>query len=192
MSEQPTQTDATEHLVAEQQTTALHDFTDIMTFLGKVRLNRAVLETTGAKNVFIFPAMGDEGLPVGACLHDLPRPIGGAVVDEDELEGDGGGEHRVDDRRQRPLLVEGGDEHGQEGGAVRHGTLVGHRAGSVRGDGRGRERAEAAAVATSPPAPRSPGSSTPSRVRRATREAPFTSVTDRPPALTFSPPPSCG
>jgi carbamoyltransferase len=33
-----------------------------------VRLNRAVLETTAAKNVFIFPAMGDEGLPVGACL----------------------------------------------------------------------------------------------------------------------------
>ncbi|HSV23841.1 MAG TPA: carbamoyltransferase C-terminal domain-containing protein [Xanthobacteraceae bacterium] len=33
-----------------------------------VRLNRAVLETTSAKNVFIFPAMGDEGLPVGACL----------------------------------------------------------------------------------------------------------------------------
>jgi carbamoyltransferase len=33
-----------------------------------VRLNRAVLETTAAKNVFVFPAMGDEGLPVGACL----------------------------------------------------------------------------------------------------------------------------
>jgi carbamoyltransferase len=33
-----------------------------------VRLNRAVLETTAAKSVFIFPAMGDEGLPVGACL----------------------------------------------------------------------------------------------------------------------------
>jgi carbamoyltransferase len=33
-----------------------------------VRLNRAVLETTAAQNVFIFPGMGDEGLPVGACL----------------------------------------------------------------------------------------------------------------------------
>jgi len=33
-----------------------------------VRLNRAVLETTSAKRVFVFPAMGDEGLPVGGCL----------------------------------------------------------------------------------------------------------------------------
>jgi len=33
-----------------------------------VRLNRALLETTSAERIFIFPAMGDEGLPVGACL----------------------------------------------------------------------------------------------------------------------------
>ena len=33
-----------------------------------VRLNRAILETTPARRVFIFPAMGDEGLPVGGCL----------------------------------------------------------------------------------------------------------------------------
>lgn len=33
-----------------------------------VRLNRALLESTSAERVFIFPAMGDEGLPVGACL----------------------------------------------------------------------------------------------------------------------------
>lgn len=36
-----------------------------------VRLNRMVLENTGAERVFIFPAMGDEGLPVGCCLHYL-------------------------------------------------------------------------------------------------------------------------
>ena len=36
-----------------------------------VRLNRALLETTSAERAFIFPAMGDEGLPVGACLHYL-------------------------------------------------------------------------------------------------------------------------
>jgi carbamoyltransferase len=36
-----------------------------------VRLNRALLETTCAERVFIFPAMGDEGLPVGACLEYL-------------------------------------------------------------------------------------------------------------------------
>jgi carbamoyltransferase len=42
-----------------------------------VRLNRAVLETTAAKRLFIFPAMGDEGLPVGACLlylHERDGP----------------------------------------------------------------------------------------------------------------------
>jgi carbamoyltransferase len=33
-----------------------------------VRLNRALIETTNAERIFIFPAMGDEGLPVGACL----------------------------------------------------------------------------------------------------------------------------
>ncbi|MFZ0113515.1 MAG: carbamoyltransferase C-terminal domain-containing protein [Xanthobacteraceae bacterium] len=33
-----------------------------------VRLNRAILETTPARRVFVFPAMGDEGLPVGGCL----------------------------------------------------------------------------------------------------------------------------
>jgi carbamoyltransferase len=33
-----------------------------------VRLNRALLERTSTERVFIFPAMGDEGLPVGACL----------------------------------------------------------------------------------------------------------------------------
>jgi carbamoyltransferase len=39
-----------------------------------VRLNRAVLERTGAERVFVFPAMGDEGLPIGCCLiHLLER-----------------------------------------------------------------------------------------------------------------------
>lgn len=33
-----------------------------------VRLNRTVLESTCAERLFVFPAMGDEGLPVGACL----------------------------------------------------------------------------------------------------------------------------
>jgi len=33
-----------------------------------VRLNRALIDTTSADRIFIFPAMGDEGLPVGACL----------------------------------------------------------------------------------------------------------------------------
>jgi carbamoyltransferase len=33
-----------------------------------VRLNRALIEMTSAERIFVFPAMGDEGLPVGACL----------------------------------------------------------------------------------------------------------------------------
>jgi carbamoyltransferase len=41
-----------------------------------VRLNRAVLETTPAQRVFVFPAMGDEGLPVGGCLLYLHQRDG--------------------------------------------------------------------------------------------------------------------
>ncbi len=41
-----------------------------------VRLNRALLETTSAQRIFIFPAMGDEGLPVGACLLYLHQRDG--------------------------------------------------------------------------------------------------------------------
>jgi carbamoyltransferase len=36
-----------------------------------VRLNRALLETTSAERIFVYPAMGDEGLPVGGCLAYL-------------------------------------------------------------------------------------------------------------------------
>jgi carbamoyltransferase len=41
-----------------------------------VRLNRALIETTRAERIFIFPAMGDEGLPVGACLIYLHQRDG--------------------------------------------------------------------------------------------------------------------
>ena len=44
-----------------------------------VRLNRALLENTRAKRLFIFPAMGDEGLPVGGCLLHLRERDGGAT-----------------------------------------------------------------------------------------------------------------
>jgi carbamoyltransferase len=44
-----------------------------------VRLNRALLERTGAERIFIFPAMGDEGLPVGACLIYLHERDGAAA-----------------------------------------------------------------------------------------------------------------
>jgi carbamoyltransferase len=44
-----------------------------------VRLNRALIETTRAERIFIFPAMGDEGLPVGACLIYLHQRDGAAA-----------------------------------------------------------------------------------------------------------------
>jgi carbamoyltransferase len=42
----------------------------------RMRLNRALIETTSAERIFIFPAMGDEGLPVGACLLHLHQRDG--------------------------------------------------------------------------------------------------------------------
>jgi len=33
-----------------------------------VRLNRAILEQTSAERIFVYPAMGDEGLVLGGCL----------------------------------------------------------------------------------------------------------------------------
>jgi carbamoyltransferase len=64
---------ATEHVVCRAVETLVRNTGLTSVALGggvfsNVRLNRAVLETTAAKRVFIFPAMGDEGLPVGACL----------------------------------------------------------------------------------------------------------------------------
>jgi carbamoyltransferase len=64
---------ATEHVICRAVETLVRNTGLTSLALGggvfsNVRLNRAVLETTPAKNVFIFPAMGDEGLPVGACL----------------------------------------------------------------------------------------------------------------------------
>ena len=44
-----------------------------------VRLNRALIEMTSAERIFIFPAMGDEGLPVGACLLYLHQRDGAPV-----------------------------------------------------------------------------------------------------------------
>lgn len=44
-----------------------------------VRLNRALLERTPAERAFIFPAMGDEGLPVGGCLLYLRERDGDAA-----------------------------------------------------------------------------------------------------------------
>jgi carbamoyltransferase len=44
-----------------------------------VRLNRALIEKTRAEGIFIFPAMGDEGLPVGACLLYLHERDGASA-----------------------------------------------------------------------------------------------------------------
>jgi carbamoyltransferase len=44
-----------------------------------VRLNRAILDTTPARRIFVFPAMGDEGLPVGGCLLYLHARDGAEI-----------------------------------------------------------------------------------------------------------------
>jgi carbamoyltransferase len=64
---------ATEHVVCRAVETLVRNTGLTSLALGggvfsNVRLNRAALETTAAKSIFVFPAMGDEGLPVGACL----------------------------------------------------------------------------------------------------------------------------
>ena len=64
---------ATEHVICHAVETLVRNTGLTSLALGggvfsNVRLNRAVLETTAAQNAFVFPAMGDEGLPVGACL----------------------------------------------------------------------------------------------------------------------------
>jgi len=41
-----------------------------------VRLNRALLEETSAQSVFVYPAMGDEGLVLGGCLIYLHQRDG--------------------------------------------------------------------------------------------------------------------
>jgi carbamoyltransferase len=41
-----------------------------------VRLNRALLETTSAEGIFVYPAMGDEGLVIGGCLIFLHQRDG--------------------------------------------------------------------------------------------------------------------
>jgi carbamoyltransferase len=41
-----------------------------------VRLNRALLEQTSAEGVFVYPAMGDEGLVLGGCLIYLHQRDG--------------------------------------------------------------------------------------------------------------------
>jgi carbamoyltransferase len=44
-----------------------------------VRLNRALLEQTSAEGVFVYPAMGDEGLVIGGCLIYLLQRDGAEV-----------------------------------------------------------------------------------------------------------------
>ena len=44
-----------------------------------VRLNRTMLEETAADRVFVFPAMGDDGLPVGGALLYLLERDGAAA-----------------------------------------------------------------------------------------------------------------
>jgi carbamoyltransferase len=59
--------------------TGLRDVAAAGGIFANVRFNRALLEAAGAERVFIFPAMGDEGLPVGACLLYLHERDGAAA-----------------------------------------------------------------------------------------------------------------
>ncbi len=75
---------ATEHVICRAVETLMRNtgLTSLALSGGvfsNVRLNRAVLETTPAQRVFIFPAMGDEGLPVGACLLYLHARDGAKI-----------------------------------------------------------------------------------------------------------------
>jgi carbamoyltransferase len=56
---------AVEHL---QRLTGLRSVAMGGGVFANVRLNRSILEATSAKRIFVFPAMGDDGLPVGGCL----------------------------------------------------------------------------------------------------------------------------
>jgi carbamoyltransferase len=61
------------------QTTGMRQLAVAGGIFANVRLNRALIETTGAERVLIFPAMGDEGLPAGACLLYLYQRDGAQV-----------------------------------------------------------------------------------------------------------------
>jgi carbamoyltransferase len=60
------------------KTTGLKSVAAAGGIFANVKANRAVLETTAAEKIFVFPAMGDEGLPVGACLLYLHERDGAA------------------------------------------------------------------------------------------------------------------
>jgi carbamoyltransferase len=67
---------ATEDIMIEWVTALLRIFpTSYIGMSGgvfsNVRVNQKVSELPGIKEVFIFPGMGDEGLPVGNCVHVL-------------------------------------------------------------------------------------------------------------------------
>lgn len=51
-----------------------------------VRLNQKVGELPGVEEVFVFPAMGDEGLPVGNCTHALIERNGIGALERYKLD----------------------------------------------------------------------------------------------------------
>jgi carbamoyltransferase len=62
-----------------QARTGLHSLALGGGVFANVRLNRSLLEKTSAERLFVFPAMGDEGLPVGGCLLYLLARDGAAT-----------------------------------------------------------------------------------------------------------------
>jgi carbamoyltransferase len=66
----------TRSIVALQKRTGLRNLAIGGGVYANVRLNRHLLENTDAEAIFIFPAMGDEGLPIGGCLDYLLQQRG--------------------------------------------------------------------------------------------------------------------
>ena len=61
----------TRSITALQKRTRLRNLSASGGVYANVRMNCHLLENTAADAIFVFPAMGDEGLPIGGCLDFL-------------------------------------------------------------------------------------------------------------------------
>ncbi len=75
----------TERVVAEYVDQFLQKFGPIDVVMAggvfaNVRVNQAIAELPNAKSVYIFPAMGDNGIPAGAALYTFYKSMGWPVI----------------------------------------------------------------------------------------------------------------
>lgn len=71
-----TETLMRQSVAAVQKRTGLRNLAVGGGVYANVRMNRHLLENTATDAIFIFPAMGDEGLPIGGCLDVLLQQRG--------------------------------------------------------------------------------------------------------------------